>query len=59
VKGGSVGLAEYLLNEAGVAVVPGKPFGDDDAIRISFARDVPTLEKGLNRVSAALKKLRS
>jgi aspartate aminotransferase len=58
-QGGSVGLAEYLLNEAGVAVVPGKPFGDDEAIRVSFSRDVASLEKGLSRIQTALKKLRS
>lgn len=56
--GSSVGLAEYLLNEAGVAVVPGKPFGDDRCIRISFAKDLKSLETGLNRLVQALKKAR-
>ena len=55
--GGSGELAEYLLIEGGVAVVPGKPFGDDRRIRISFAKDLKTLEKGLARVSAALQKI--
>lgn len=57
--GGSVPLAEYLLNEAGVAVVPGKPFGNDRCIRISFAKDLKSLELGLNRLVAALQKLRA
>jgi aspartate aminotransferase len=56
--GGSVGLAEYLLNEAGVAVVPGKPFGDDRCIRISFAKDLKSLENGLSRLVNALKKVK-
>ncbi len=58
-KGGSVALAEYLLNEAGVAVVPGKPFGNDQCIRISFAKDLKSLENGLSRIQAALQKIRS
>lgn len=56
-SGGSEALAEYLLKEAGVAVVPGKPFGDDNRIRISFANDLNNLEKALKRVAAALQKL--
>lgn len=55
--GGSDLVAEYLLNEAGVAVVPGRPFGDDSRIRISFAKDLKTLEKGLQRIRAALQKI--
>ncbi|MGZ3712859.1 MAG: aminotransferase class I/II-fold pyridoxal phosphate-dependent enzyme, partial [Bdellovibrionota bacterium] len=55
--GGSDLVAEYLLNEAGVAVVPGRPFGDDKKIRISFAKDMKTLEKGLTRIQAALQKI--
>jgi aspartate aminotransferase len=57
--GGSEKLAEYLLSEGGVAVVPGKPFGNDSRIRISFARDLKTLEKGILRIRAALQKLSS
>ncbi|HEY8279956.1 MAG TPA: pyridoxal phosphate-dependent aminotransferase [Bdellovibrionota bacterium] len=56
--GGSVALSEYLLNEAGVAVVPGKPFGHDQSIRISFAKDLKSLETGLSRLQAALQKIR-
>jgi aspartate aminotransferase len=55
--GGSAGLAEYLLKEGGVAVVPGAPFGDDRRIRLSFAKDLKTLENGLARISAALQKI--
>lgn len=56
--GSSVALAEYLLNEAGVAVVPGKPFGDDRFIRLSFARDLKSLENGISRIAAALAKVK-
>lgn len=55
--GGSEKLAEHLLKEAGVAIVPGKPFGDDGKIRISFAKDLKTLENGLNRICGALQKI--
>jgi aspartate aminotransferase len=55
--GGSEALAEYLLKTAGVAVVPGKPFGNDSRIRISFAKDLKTLENGLNRIQGALQKI--
>lgn len=55
--GKSEAIAEYLLKEAGVAVVPGKPFGDDNRIRISFAKDMKSLEKAYLRIQAALQKV--
>ncbi len=55
--GGSEALAEYLLTDAEVAVVPGKHFGDDSRIRISFSKDRKSLEKGFRRIQAALAKL--
>jgi aspartate aminotransferase len=51
---GSRGLAEYLLEEAGVAVVPGVDFGDDRAIRISFATSAEDLTVALKRIAKAL-----
>ncbi|HEX2255055.1 MAG TPA: pyridoxal phosphate-dependent aminotransferase [Thermoanaerobaculia bacterium] len=51
---GSVALAEYLLEEAHVAVVPGEAFGDDRHIRISFACSRDELERGLARIAEAL-----
>ena len=50
-------LAEYLLAEAGVAVVSGEPFGSDRHMRLSFALSLGDIEKGLDRMEAALKKL--
>lgn len=51
---GSVAFAEFLLAEAGVAVVPGSAFGDDRHIRISFACSRATLESALSRIAQAL-----
>jgi aspartate aminotransferase len=53
----SAALAEYLLEEAEVAVVPGVAFGDDDYIRISYATSMELIEKGLERICTALKRL--
>jgi aspartate aminotransferase len=47
-------LAEYLLEEAAVAVVPGSAFGADEHLRLSFACSRATLEEGLKRIAAAL-----
>jgi aspartate aminotransferase len=51
---GSVAFAEFLLEEARVAVVPGAPFGADDHIRLSFACSLATLGEGLERIAAVL-----
>ena len=51
---GSVAMAEFLLEEAGVAVVPGLAFGADDHVRISFATSREALREGLGRMAEAL-----
>jgi aspartate aminotransferase len=43
-------LAERLLDQAGVAVVPGEAFGTSDHIRITFAVSRRDLERGLLRL---------
>jgi aspartate aminotransferase len=43
-----------LLNEAGVAVVPGSGFGAPGHMRLSFACSLPTLEKALDRMARVL-----
>ena len=53
----SVVFCERLLAEAGVAIVPGAAFGDDQAIRISFATDMVTLKRGLKRLQGFLARL--
>lgn len=52
--GGSLELAEYLLEEAGVAVVPGVAFGADPHLRLAFACSVEDLETGIQRIGEAL-----
>ena len=47
-------LSEMLLNEAGVAVVPGSGFGAPGHIRLSFACSMQTLEKALDRIARFL-----
>ncbi len=53
---GSLALAEHLLEQAGVAVVPGAAFGADDHLRISFACSRQELEAGLARMEEALRR---
>ncbi len=50
----SIELAEYLLEEAGVALVPGAAFGADEHLRISFAASREALAEGARRLAAAL-----
>jgi aspartate aminotransferase len=47
-------FAELLLNEGGVAVVPGSGFGAPGHIRISFATSMQMLEKALERIGRVL-----
>jgi aspartate aminotransferase len=51
---GSRDLAQYLLEEAGVAVVPGADFGDDRCIRLSIAASAEDLTVALKRIGKAL-----
>jgi len=53
-------LADYLLEEARVAVVPGNAFGDsgEGYIRLSFSPSYEEIESGLQRMEKAIKKLR-
>jgi aspartate aminotransferase len=47
-------FSEYLLEQAGVAVVPGSAFGSEGYFRISFATSMQNLEAALERISKAL-----
>ncbi|MEM3704250.1 MAG: aminotransferase class I/II-fold pyridoxal phosphate-dependent enzyme, partial [Candidatus Bathyarchaeia archaeon] len=51
-------FSDYLLNEAGVAVLPGTSFGryGEGYLRISFANSIENIEKALNRISKAVEK---
>ena len=55
-KEGSADIANRLLDEARVAVIPGEPFGADSFIRLSFATSAAAIEKGMNRIEEWLKK---
>ena len=54
----STALCALLLEEAGVALVPGAAFGDDRCIRISYALDDATLAGCLDRVGQVLHRLK-
>jgi aspartate aminotransferase len=43
-------LAERLLQESHVAVVPGEAFGTDQHVRLSYATSMTELERGLDRI---------
>ncbi len=47
-------FAEYLINEAGVAGVPGSAFGAPGHIRLSFATDLDTLKDAMARLGKCL-----
>ena len=49
-----IALAEYLLDELGVAVVPGSAFGSEGYFRISFATSMTALSEALDRIASAL-----
>ncbi|MGB9777903.1 MAG: pyridoxal phosphate-dependent aminotransferase [Candidatus Bathyarchaeales archaeon] len=51
-------LGDYLLNEAGVAVLPGTSFGKygEGYLRLSFANSIENIKKALERISKALEK---
>ncbi|MGQ9472464.1 MAG: pyridoxal phosphate-dependent aminotransferase [Candidatus Caldatribacteriaceae bacterium] len=53
-------MAQYLLEEAGVAVLPGTAFGEfgEGYIRISFSNSLENLALAMDRIEEALKKLK-
>ncbi len=51
----SLTYAEKLLKATGVAVVPGKPFGTDANIRLSYACSMATIREGMDRMEGFLK----
>jgi len=50
-----VQLAELLLDQGGIAVVPGSAFGAPGYIRISFATSMDNLKEGVKRLRNCLK----
>lgn len=49
-----LGLADYLLNEAKVALVPGSAFGAEGYMRLSYATSMENLDQALTRIESAL-----
>ncbi|MCU7959094.1 MAG: pyridoxal phosphate-dependent aminotransferase [gamma proteobacterium symbiont of Bathyaustriella thionipta] len=47
-------LAEYMIEQAGVALVPGSAFGSPGHIRISIATGLEILTEAMNRLEKAL-----
>lgn len=52
-------LADLLLNEAGVAVLPGSSFGQfgEGYLRLSYATSIETIQLGLEKIRAVLERL--
>jgi aspartate aminotransferase len=50
-------FCEALLEAQGVAAVPGIAFGADDAIRLSYATDMDTIHKGMERLATFMDSL--
>jgi len=50
-------LAEHLLTEAKIAVVPGSGFGVPQNIRLSYATSMECIQRGMDRLEEAAKRL--
>ena len=55
--GGSITLAEFLLEEGKVALVPGIAFGADNNLRMAFAASMDVIRQGVERIAEALVRL--
>ena len=55
----SIGFCKELLQEVGVAVVPGIGFGSEGYFRFSFATDMTTIREGIRRIEKFVKQKRA
>ncbi|MGB3654105.1 MAG: pyridoxal phosphate-dependent aminotransferase [Rivularia sp. (in: cyanobacteria)] len=55
----SLDFCKTLLEEHQVAVIPGVAFGADNNIRLSYATDMATIEKGMDRLEKFVKSVNS
>jgi aspartate/methionine/tyrosine aminotransferase len=55
----SKSMEDYLLEEAGVAILSGTSFGEygEGFVRLSYANSVENIEKALKRIEEAIGKL--
>lgn len=51
-------MADILINDYNVAVIPCEDFGFDDHIRLSYAISIETIEKGVSRIAAFVSDLK-
>ena len=59
VSNDSIEFCKELLQETGVAVVPGIGFGSEGYFRFSFATDISTIREGIRRIEKFVKSKRS
>ncbi|HWP60560.1 MAG TPA: pyridoxal phosphate-dependent aminotransferase [Candidatus Acidoferrales bacterium] len=50
-------LAEFFLEKAQVALVPGEDFGSKENVRLTYSTALADIEKGCDRIEAAIKQL--
>ena len=55
----SIAFCKELLQEMGVAVVPGIGFGSEGYFRFSFATDIITIREGIRRIDKFIKQKRA
>ena len=53
----SLEFCERLLTEEKVAAIPGVAFGNDNCLRLSYATDLDTIDKGMNRLNKFISNL--
>lgn len=53
----SLEFCDKLLTQEKVATIPGVAFGDDNCIRLSYATDMDSIEKGMTRLSRFIESL--
>ena len=58
INNNSMEFALTLLEEKGVAVVPGIGFGSEGYFRFSFATDLETIKEGIKRIEEFIKELK-
>jgi aspartate aminotransferase len=53
----SMDFCSFVLDEARVAMVPGKAFGCDNFVRLSYAVNMQSIKNGIERIRNAMDKL--
>ena len=53
----SLEFCEQFLRQYHVAAIPGQPFGADDHIRLSYATNLETIEKGMDRLDQFIRSI--